>query len=84
MKREPVVLVMSILAGLYFFIGTVIVLIAEYTLIVKIAGIAGAAIAAVQFGIQFWVRGQVTPLAPDVAVQPPGVTVTSTPSREVN
>lgn len=59
MRRNPVVLVMSILGALQVLVASV-----AFTDAVpaKVAGLCMAVVAAGQFGIQFWVRGQVTPL----------------------
>lgn len=57
-KREPVVLVMSILAGLQILTaGTAL----ADVIGVKLAGLLVLATAATQAGVQFYVRGQVTP-----------------------
>ena len=58
MKREPVLIVMSVLAGLQFLtagaaLGDVIGL--------QWAGFAILVVGALQSGVQFYVRGQVTP-----------------------
>lgn len=64
-KREPVVVVMSVLAGLQVLAGGA----ALADLIgAQWAGIFVLAVAALQVGMSFYVRGQVTPVedAPDV------------------
>ena len=59
MKREPVLIVMSVLAGLQVFVGG-----AAFTELVsaQVAGLLALAVAALQVGFQFYVRGKVTPL----------------------
>lgn len=58
--KNPVLLAMSILAAAQLVTGA-----AAFTDTVgaKVAGLVIAGIAAAQFGIQYWVRGVVTPLA---------------------
>jgi hypothetical protein len=60
MKRNPVLLVMSIFAGLQALSGGAFLL---DVFGAKTAGLVVLALAAVQAGVQYWVRGQVTPLA---------------------
>ncbi|MFD0558708.1 hypothetical protein FB566_4661 [Stackebrandtia endophytica] len=59
MKREPVLIIMSVLAGLQVFVGG-----AAFTELVslRVAGLLALSVAAIQVGVQFYVRGQVTPL----------------------
>lgn len=58
-KREPVVVVMSVLAALQVLAGG-----AALTELIgpQLAGVLILAVAALQVGVQFYVRGQVTPL----------------------
>lgn len=66
-KREPVVIVMSILAGLQTITaGTALADVIGKDL----AGLLVLAVAAVQTGVQFYVRGQVTPTINVAAEQP--------------
>lgn len=64
--RNPVLLVMSVLAGAQAVMaaGALADLLSPAAL-----GWVTLSIAAVQAGVQFWVRGQVTPIAPP---RPPG------------
>lgn len=64
-KPEPVLLWMSVLAGLQIFLGGAVSvsLIGEHELAAQIFGLAILAVGAAQGGIQFYVRGQVTPNA---------------------
>jgi|GEM_PF-4706741 len=59
MKREPVLIIMSVLAGLQVFVGG-----AAFTELVslRVAGLLALSVAAIQVGVQFYVRGKVTPL----------------------
>lgn len=63
-KREPVVLVMSILAGLTFFFGGMagIGYFSENAIWGLVGALGTLATAAATTGVQFWVRGQVTPV----------------------
>lgn len=71
-KREPVLIIMSVLAGLQVFVGG-----AAFSELVslRVAGLMALAVAALQVGFQFYVRGKVTPLhqvsseAPEPAVE---------------
>lgn len=67
MKREPVLIVMSVLAGLQVFVGG-----AAFTELVsvRVAGLLALTVAALQVGFQFYVRGKVTPLEKMVAGEP--------------
>lgn len=58
-KREPVVVVMSVLAALQVLVGG-----AAFTEVVPTpwAGLATLVVAAVQVGVAFYVRGQVEPV----------------------
>lgn len=60
MKREPVIYVMAILAGLQ-------VLVAGAAFIEAVpqpwAGFSALVVAAIQVAVAFWVRGEVVPLA---------------------
>jgi hypothetical protein len=60
MKREPVLVIMSVLAGLQVFVGG-----AAFTELVsvRVAGLLALTVAALQVGLQFYVRGQVVPTA---------------------
>jgi hypothetical protein len=58
-KREPVVLVMSILAGLQVLTGGAAL---ADVFGAQVAGLLILAVAAAQVGLQFYVRGQVTPV----------------------
>lgn len=62
--REPVVLVMSVLAGLQFLFGGAagITALSGYPIVAAIAACGTLATSAVQVGVQFYVRGQVTPM----------------------
>lgn len=64
-QREPVLLPMSILAALSFlFSGTAgITILSGYPTVGAISALGALCVAAAQFGIQFYVRGQVTPVA---------------------
>jgi hypothetical protein len=64
MKREPVVLVMSILAALQVLVAG-----AAFTEAVPQpwANLAALVVAAVQVGVAFYVRGQVTPISTERA-----------------
>lgn len=66
-KREPVVLVMSVLAALQIITaGTALADVIGKDL----AGLMVLVVAAVQAGVQFYVRGQVTPSVNVAAEQP--------------
>jgi len=60
-KREPVVVVMSVLAALQVLVGGAALadLIGN-----EWAGVFVLVVAALQIGLQFYVRGQVTPVDP--------------------
>ncbi len=60
MRRNPVLFAMSILAALQMLAGA-----GAFTDSVgpKVAGLIIAAVAAAQLGGQFWVKGEVTPVA---------------------
>jgi len=60
-KREPVVVVMSVLAALQVIAGGAALgeLVGP-----QVAGVVVLAVAALQVGLQFYVRGQVTPVTP--------------------
>lgn len=58
--RNPVVFVMSILGALQALAASVAFI---DVVPVKVAALIMAVICAAQFGVQFWVRGQVTPLS---------------------
>lgn len=62
MKREPVLLAMSILAALQFFFGGMGAtgIGQDNTILIAIAAYGTLATAAAQIGVQFYVRGQVT------------------------
>jgi hypothetical protein len=60
MKRNPVVWIMSILAALQLLAGASAFI---DVIGLKWAALAMAVVLAAQFGLQFWVRGEVTPLA---------------------
>lgn len=60
MKRNPVLLAMSVLATLQVLAGGAFfadLLGARWAVLISLG------VAAVQYGVQYWVRGQVTPLA---------------------
>jgi hypothetical protein len=57
--KQPVLLAMSILAAAQMVTGAAAF---ADTVGAKVAGLVIAGIAAAQFGIQYWVRGVVTPL----------------------
>jgi hypothetical protein len=59
MKREPVVIVMAVLAGLQVLVAG-----AAFTEAVPQpwAGLAALVVAAIQVAVAFWVRGEVVPL----------------------
>jgi hypothetical protein len=59
-KRNPVVWIMSILAALQLLAGASAFI---DVIGLKWAALAMAVVLAAQFGLQFWVRGEVTPLA---------------------
>ena len=63
-KREPVVLVMSVLAALQFLFGGMggIAYFSDRDIWTAVAAVGMLATAAAQVGAQFWVRGQVTPV----------------------
>lgn len=63
-KREPVLLAMSILGALQFFVAGAsgISFLADNETLAATFALAGLAVAAATFGVQFWVRGQVTPV----------------------
>ena len=63
-KREPVVVVMSILAGLQILFGgwAGINFLNDNDTLAAIGTLGILAVAAAQVGVQFWVRGQVTPV----------------------
>lgn len=58
-RRNPVIVVMSTLGALQLLVAS-----AAFTAVVpgKWAALAGAVVAAAQFGVQFWLRGQVEPV----------------------
>lgn len=60
---EPVLVSMSVLAGLQFFFigGAGVSIVSGSPLIAGIFAVGGLGVAAAQTGIQFYVRGQVTP-----------------------
>ena len=60
MKRNPVVWIMSILGALQLLAGASAFI---DVIGLKWAALAMAVVLAAQFGLQFWVRGEVTPLA---------------------
>lgn len=68
-KREPVLVVMSVLAGLQFFFGGISATgyFADNLVVGAVGAFGNLATAAAQVGMQFFVRGQVTPVedAPD-------------------
>jgi len=68
-KREPVVVVMSVLVALQVIAGAAVLgdLIGD-----QWAGVVVLAVAALQAGMQFYIRGQVSPVEPSevVGVQP--------------
>lgn len=59
MKREPVVIVMSIIAALSVLFGAFVT--SEEAMLVTIGGYGMMVVGAVTAGIQFYVRGEVTP-----------------------
>lgn len=63
MKRNPVLIWMSILAGLQLFLGSAagVSIVEESYLLAQVFALAMIAVGAAQAGIQFYVRGQVTP-----------------------
>ena len=63
-KREPVVLVMSILAALQVLFGgwAGIQILNSNETLAAVGTLGVLAVAAAQVGVQFWVRGQVTPV----------------------
>ena len=65
-KREPVLVPMAILGGLQVFFGGLagITILNGYPMVGAIAALGNLTIGAAQFGIMYWVRGQVTPLPP--------------------
>ena len=62
-KRDPVLVTMSILAGLQLFFGgaTGVSLLNDNPTVAGVMAVGVLAIAAAQGGVQFYVRGQVTP-----------------------
>lgn len=64
-KREPVLVWMSILAALQIFLGGAVSvsLVGDHELVAQLFGLGILAVGAAQGGIQFYVRGQVTPNA---------------------
>lgn len=63
-KREPVVIVMSVLAGLTALVSGASGVAAMQGMewLVPWIALAGLVVAAITTGVQFWVRGQVTPV----------------------
>ena len=63
-KNEPVLLAMSILAGLQFLFGGAAAssIIMDLPAVALICAFGSLGVAAAQTGIQFYVRGQVTPV----------------------
>lgn len=63
-QREPVVLPLSILTGLAFLFAGIggITSLSGYPIIASVAAVGSLTVAAVQVGVQFWIRGQVTPV----------------------
>lgn len=59
MKREPVLIVMSIIAGLSFLFGAFVT--SQESLLVTIGGYGMMVVGAITAGVQFYVRGEVTP-----------------------
>jgi len=70
MKREPVVLVMSILAALQFLFGgwAGVQVLAGNPVLAGVGAVGVLAVAAAQVGLQFYVRGQVTPVEPELGI----------------
>lgn len=62
-KREPVLVPMAILGGLQVFFGGLagITFLSGYPIVGAIAALGNLAIGAAQFGVMYWVRGQVVP-----------------------
>jgi hypothetical protein len=60
MTREPVVVIMSVLAALQVAAGGAAL---ANVVGANVAGLVVLAVAAVQAGVQFWVRAQVVPVA---------------------
>ena len=63
-KREPVVLPLAILTGAQVLFGGLagITALSGYPMVAAISALGMLATSAVQAGVMFWVRGQVTPV----------------------
>ncbi|GAA4899665.1 hypothetical protein GCM10023223_13470 [Stackebrandtia albiflava] len=59
MKREPVLIIMSVLAALQVFVGGAAF---SELVSVRVAGLLALSVAALQVGMQFYVRGRVAPV----------------------
>ena len=83
---NPVLLWMSVLAGLQtFFAGSTVttVMVEANVLLTAIFAFGALAVGAAQFGIQFYVRGQVTPNANVVERATENGTVVAGPANEI-
>ena len=63
-KPEPVLITMSVLAGLQILFGGVgsVTFFADHELVAAICAVGMVAVGAVQAGVMYYVRGQVVPL----------------------
>jgi len=68
-KSEPVLIPMSILGGLQVFFAGLggITYLSGYPIVAGVAALGNLVVGAAQFGVMFYVRGQVTPVDDAVA-----------------
>lgn len=76
-KKNPVLVWMSVLAGMQMFLGgaTTVAIIAESYLFAQLVALAMLAVGAAQGGIQFYVRGQVVPVDDVLEYQTSGAVI---------